>query len=211
MSIETGIDLGQMYRGSRERITAMVSDQVADLPVQATPKWTVHDLIAHVTGVVTDALAGNTADAATDPWTAAQVERCRDRTVADMVDEWTTTAPMIEAFLSSPAGQSAARAVLDIHCHEADLRHALGQPADVPDEFLSWVTPMLMGDFAAEVESRGLPAVQVQASPFEIFRGRLGRRTADEVRAFGWSADPDPYLDSWFVFGRPDQSLGEMQ
>jgi uncharacterized protein (TIGR03083 family) len=204
------IDLGEMYRASRGRITEMVSDDVAEVAVQATPQWTVHDLIAHVTGVVTDALAGNTDGAATDPWTAAQVERCRDRTVSDMIDEWTTTAPMIEAFLSSPAGESAARAVLDVHCHEADLLHALGRPVQLPDEFLSWVTPFLLADFDSEVAEQGLPPVAVDAPQFEIFRGRLGRRTADEVRSYGWSADPNPYLDSWFVFGRADRSLGEM-
>ena len=204
------IDLGEMYRGSRERITEMVSDDVADVPVRATPAWTVHDLVAHVTGVVTDALAGNTAEAATDPWTAAQVERSRDRSVTDMIAEWTTTAPMIEAFLSSPAGDSAARAVLDVHCHEADLLQALGRTVEVPADFLTWVTPFLMDDFDTEVAAQGLPPVGVQAAAFEIFRGRLGRRTADEVRSYDWSADPEPYLDAWFIFGQADQSLGEM-
>jgi uncharacterized protein (TIGR03083 family) len=204
------IDLGELYRASRTRITEMVSDDVADVPVQATPAWTVHDLVAHVTGVVTDVLAGNTDGAATDPWTAAQVERCRDRTVSEMIDEWATTAPTFEAFLSTPAGEVAARAVLDVHCHEADLCQALGLPAKAPDEFLSWVTPFLMVDFDQQVAAQGLPAVKVEAPPVEIFRGRLGRRTADEVRRFSWSADPSPYLDAWFIFGQADRSLGEM-
>jgi hypothetical protein len=49
----------------------------------------------------------------------------------------------------------------------------------------------------------------VNASDLQWFRGRLGRRTADEVCAYGWSANPAPYLDHWFIFGRADRSLGE--
>jgi uncharacterized protein (TIGR03083 family) len=205
------IDVGQMYRLSRLRITGLVGDEVADVAVQATPAWDVHDVVAHITGVVTDALAGNTEGAATDPWTAAQVERGRGRTVGDMVAEWSTTAPMIEAFLSSPAGEPAARAVLDLHSHEADLQQALGLPPSMPDDFLDWVTPMLMDDFSSAVASQGLPPVSIDASPFEVFRSRLGRRTTDEVRSYGWSADPTPYLPSWFIFGRAERSLGETE
>ena len=205
------IDVGEMYRLSRLRISGLVDDEVADVAVPATPAWDVHDLVAHITGVVTDALSGNTEGAATDPWTAAQVERARGRAVTDLVTEWTTAAPMIEAFLSSPAGEPAARAVLDLHCHEADLQQALGRRMSVPDDFLDWVTPMLLGDFATEVAAQGLPPVSVDASPFEIFRSRLGRRTTDEVCSYGWSADPAQYLDSWFIFGRAERSLGESE
>lgn len=204
------IDLGEMYKSSRLRITDMATDDVAHLPVPATPLWNVHDLIAHVTGVVTDALAGNTEGAASDPWTAAQVERARDRTVSEMIDEWTVKAPMIEGFLSSPAGEAVSRAVLDIHTHEADLLQALGRPVTLPDEFLNWVAPSLLDDFQAAVTEQGLPPVQVQASPFEVCRGRLGRRTVDEVCGYTWSADPGPYLDAWFIFGTAQRSLGEV-
>jgi uncharacterized protein (TIGR03083 family) len=204
------IDLGEMYRGARQRITGMVSDDVSDVPVPATPMWTVHDLVAHVTGVVADALSGNTEGAGSDPWTAAQVERCRDRSIADMVEEWSQGAPTIEGLLSSPAGEAVWRAVLDVHCHEADLLHALGRPVVLPDQFLDWVAPRMIDQFAGEVAGQGLAAVQVEVSSFELFRGRLGRRTADEVCAYSWSADPGPYLDAWFIFGRAEQSLGEV-
>jgi hypothetical protein len=54
-----------------------------------------------------------------------------------------------------------------------------------------------------------LPPVRVSASDAEWFRGRLGRRTVDEVRRLDWSTEPTPYLDVWFIFGRADVSLGE--
>lgn len=203
------VDLGQMYRSARLRITDLVDDQVSDVPVPATPSWTVHDLVAHVNGVISDALAGNTEGAGSDPWTAAQVERSRDRSITDMVAEWTQNAPTIEGLLSSPAGQSVWRVVLDVHCHEADLLQALGQPVVLPDDFLAWVAPLLWDDFIGAVAARGLPAVTVEASPLEVFRGRLGRRTVDEVCSYAWSGDPAPYVEPWFIFGHAERSLGE--
>jgi uncharacterized protein (TIGR03083 family) len=202
-------DLGAAYRAARLRIAALVSDEVGGRPVPATPAWDVHDVVAHVTGVAADGTTGNMAGAPGEAWTAAQVERNRDRSIADMVAEWNDTGPLMEAFLSSPNGTMAGAAVFDIHTHEADLRHALGLPLVVPDEFLGWATERFRTGFAEGVAAAGLPPVHVDAPDVEWFRGRLGRRTVAEVCAYGWSADPAPYLDTWFVFGRAERSLGE--
>ena len=56
----------------------------------------------------------------------------------------------------------------------------------------------------------GLESIQVDIPAVELFRSRLGRRTVAEVMAYSWSADPTPYLDAWFLFGRAEQSLGEV-
>lgn len=202
-------DLGEMYRAARVRIGVLVSDEIGSVPVPATPLWTVHDVVAHLAGVTEDVRTGNMEGVTTDPWTAAQVERGRSKTVADLMAMWDEYAFLIEGFLSSPDGASAFRAVLDIHTHEADLLNALGCPIDLPDEFLTWMTPLLRDGFAEQVAAAGLPAVDVDASDLQWFRGRLGRRTADEVCGYGWSADPAPYLDHWFVFGRAERSLNE--
>ena len=198
-----------MYRTARLRITDLVSDEVGDRRVPATPLWDVHDVVAHLAGVTEDVRTGNMAGVTTDPWTAAQVERGRSKTIAELLAMWDELAPLVEGFLSSPDGHSAYRAVLDIHTHEADLLNALGRPIDLPSEFLDWMTPLLEADFADSVAGAGLPAVTVAASDLQWFRGRLGRRTVGEVSGYGWSADPAPYLDHWFVFGRAVQSLGE--
>lgn len=198
-----------MYRAARVRIGALVSDEIGAVPVPATPLWTVHDVVAHLAGVTEDVRTGNMEGVTTDPWTAAQVERGRSKTVAQLLAMWDEYAFLIEGFLSSPDGASAFRAVLDIHTHEADLLNALDRPIDLPDEFLTWMTPLLRDGFAEQVAAAGLPAVGVDASDLQWFRGRLGRRTADEVCGYGWSADPAPYLDHWFVFGRAERSLGE--
>lgn len=203
------VDLGSMYRSARERITALVGDDVADLPVPATPGWTVHDVVAHVSGVCDDAIAGNMEGAPGEAWTAAQVARGRGRSVSEMLARWSETGPFVEAFLSSPDGASRSAAVIDVHTHECDLLTALGRPIAVPDDVLIWVGEQFRTGFAAAVADAGLPPVTVEASDLELFRSRLGRRTHAEVRALGWSADPEPYLPLWFVFGTAERSLGE--
>lgn len=205
------IDLGALYRGARERITTLVagSDVDPEVAVPATPEWNLHDVIAHLSGIAADASSGNMEGAPGETWTAAQVLRGVGRTVAEMLADWQQNAPMIESFLSSPAGESVGNAVMDIHTHEADLRHALGLPVAVPAEFLEWAGTSLRRGFAEQVATGGLPPVAVTASDFEWLRGRLGRRTEAEVSAYGWSADPAPYLDSFFVFGRASTSLRE--
>jgi uncharacterized protein (TIGR03083 family) len=203
------IDLGAAYRASRERITTLVerADETAVVP--ATPGWNVHDVIAHLAGIVEDARTGNMAGATTDPWTAAQVERGRDKPLAQLLGEWTDGAAGIEGFLSSPAGQSAYRAVFDIHTHEADLANALRARAALPSSVIEWAGGQLLAGFHDAATAAGLPAVEVGATPFEVFRGRLGRRTEAEICGYDWSADPLPYLDTWFVFGRRSESLDE--
>ena len=202
------IDLGATYRATRLRVAALADDELADRPVPATPAWNVHDVVAHLAGVMHDVATGNTEGAATDPWTAAQVERGRGKTVAGILDEWAAAAPGFEDFLSSPDGGKAGSAVVDVHAHETDLRTALGLAPAVPDEALSWAAGRLREGFDAQVAAAGLPPVTIDVSDFEMFRGRLGRRTSDEVAAFGWSADPAAYLDIFFLFGPTANPVG---
>jgi uncharacterized protein (TIGR03083 family) len=207
------IDLGEMYRSCRERITTLVSAPGVDpdLVVPATPEWSVHDVIAHLSGIAEDAAQGNMAGAPGESWTAAQVTRGRERSIAELIEKWNEYAPGMEAFFSSPGGEAMAAGVFDVHTHEADLRNALGLPVAVPADFLSWAAGNFRVSFTDALAETDLPAVEVAASDLDWFRGRLGRRTVDEVCAFGWSAEPAPYLDAFFIFGRASVSLGERE
>jgi uncharacterized protein (TIGR03083 family) len=202
------IDLGAVYRAARLRVADLANDELAAQPVPATPAWNVHDVVAHLAGVMHDVAAGNMEGAATEPWTAAQVERGRDKTVAAMIDEWAAAAPGFETFLSSPDGAKAGAAVVDVHAHETDVRTALGLAPALPDEVMAWAAGRLREGFDAQVAAAGLPPVAIDVSDFELFRGRLGRRTRAEVSAFGWSADPATYLDIFFLFGPTEHPVG---
>lgn len=205
--------LGTWYAEARARIAALASNgDVGSVRVPATPAWDVHDVVAHLAGIATDAVNGNLEGVTTDPWTNAQVERGRGRNIAELVAEWDANGPFVEAYLDSVTGADvdpAARAVIDVLTHEADLRGALDRPVALPDAPLGWCAARLRRWFDASVAAAGLPGVAVDAGDLEWFRGRLGRRTADEVCAYGWSKPPEAYLDVWFVFGRAEAPLGE--
>ena len=202
-------DLGASYRAARERISALLSGTDTTQRVPATAGWAMHDVLAHLAGVTEDAATGNMTGAPGDAWTAAQVARGAGRADAELLATWAEHAPALEGLLSSPHGAAVSAAVMDVHCHEADLRHALGLAAELPADFLAWAAAAMRDRLAAQVAEAGLPAVEVAADDFEWFRGRLGRRTEAEVRTYGWSADPGPYLDLFFIFGRAQQSMGE--
>lgn len=195
-------DGGLAYRAARERIMALVTTDGVDpeMVVPATPEWSVHDVVAHLAGIARDAATGNMEGAPGDAWTAAQVERSRGVSIADLVAQWELDAPLIEGFFSE-AGEGLARAgVIDIHTHEADLLGALGRPVVLPDEFLQWAGAAL------REELRVVPPV----SDLELVRARLGRRTETEVRAYDWPADPGVDLGWFFVFGCAETPLGEV-
>lgn len=200
--------LDEWYRASRRRVAALVDASAADRPVPATPAWTVHDVVSHLAGVAEDVRTGNLAGVATDPWTAAQVERGRSKTMAQLLEQWETDAPALEALLAAH-GAAVGRAVIDALTHEADLCGALGLAIDLPSDAVAWAADALRVGFAEAVAAAGLPAVSVDAPDIEVLRGRMGRRTEAEVAGYAWSADPAPYLDPWFVFGRAERSLGE--
>jgi uncharacterized protein (TIGR03083 family) len=160
-------DIAKVYAEGRGRITELVaglSDDEAAAKVPTCPEWTVHDVVAHLTGVCADVLAGNLGDVATDPWTAAQVDTRRDKSMKELVDEWSELAPQVEAFAGSFPGRAGDQWVTDLTTHEHDIRGALGRPGArdsdgvaVGVDFL--VALALHGSLAA----RGLGPIEVRA------------------------------------------------
>ena len=203
------IDLGVAYRSAREEVIRLVTSTHEALKVPATPLWTVHDVCSHLAGVVEDGQTGNFAGAPGEPWTAAQVERGKSKSLQQLIEEWSERAPVLEATLSSPGGEGMWQAVADVATHLSDLANACGVPASLPEGFLPWIAPKLLGFFETSVAQAGLEPVSVTAPDFEIFRGRFGRRTREEVRAYDWSRDPSDCLDSFFIFGVAASSLNE--
>ncbi len=202
-------DLGALYRASRLRVGDLLDGVDPATGVPATPGWSAHDLLAHVAGIAEDAANENMAGAPGDAWTAAQVARGRAKSVDELRAQWAVHGERMEAFLSSPAGAQGAAGLVDVNCHEADLRHAFGLPPAPDEAFVGWAAPILLDAFHGAASAAGLPAITVRVEPFELIRSRLGRRTAEEAAALEWSADPAAYLDIWFMFGPRTEPLGE--
>jgi uncharacterized protein (TIGR03083 family) len=223
-------DLGALYSAARHRIVDLMMSspaESAELVCEATPEWTVRNVLAHLRGICEDVLSGNMEGVTTDPWTAAQVRRHRSTSVADLLEGWNTDAPFIEAFLSSPDGVHSYRAVFDIATHEADLRGTLGRSVPLSAEMAAYLVPTLARDFVTHSAAAGLPVVRVdtidggshgsssaecvlKVSQFEFFRARFGRRSGAQVLSYDWGrVDPTPYLPHLFAFGPRDTNLIE--
>jgi hypothetical protein len=180
-----------------------------------------------VAGVADDVLGGRLEGAGTDPWTAAQVAARGDKPTGDVLAEWNSIAPQLEAVLDSfgPAGH---QLVMDTVTHEHDLRLALGAPGERASDAvaigLGWLVAAFQGATGAPVEvvetdgaqrtwapPSGAAVATVRGSSFDLLRSLSGRRTLDEVRSLSWDGDVDAVLPSiaWGPFRPPADSLGE--
>lgn len=209
------VDLPELYRDGQQRLVALVREigpAEWDARVPGCPAWTVRDVVAHVSGVADDILTGNTAGATTEPWSAAQVERGRGRSVPELLDRWTANLPAVEAFLAAHPRRWAA--VVDVAAHEQDVRGAVGRPGARDNPTIRAMTPAMLAsldvprplvvrteDGEARVGPDAGPPAVLSTTRFEAFRLRLGRRSRAQVARLDWSADPGPYLDHLFLFG----------
>jgi uncharacterized protein (TIGR03083 family) len=193
--------------------TTMPAEQLsATLP--ATPLWSGRDLLAHLVGVSVDVLAGNMEGAVTPPWTAAQIERRKDRSVPQLVAEWDESGPRIESMIADRSTQL--QMVHDVLVHEGDLReaHGLGSPPESDVAAMLAVFGKLLARIHAERPGGVLlraggkqwrlgaePAASVEVEPHELYRGLFSRRSRAQLRAWPWQGDPGEFVDLLPVFG----------
>ena len=207
-------DLAQLYRNTRERLTALVAgldEQALATPVPACPGWQVQDVVAHLAAIVEDALAGRLTGPPSEAETAVQVARYKGRPMPQTLDGWTAGAPRFEEVISA---LDIPPAVIDVASHEQDIRGALGRPGarDCPavQQMAGWLlqglrTPVPVRITVEDAEFRigpsGDPVLGLRTTRFEAFRWRMGRRSRDQLAALDWSGDPAPVLDHLVVFG----------
>jgi uncharacterized protein (TIGR03083 family) len=213
--MDPDIDLGLVYGACRERLTALVRDlspEQAARPTPACPGWTIHDVVAHLAGVVADVGAGNLDGVGSEAWTAAQVDARRDRSIAELLAEWEAGSPTMEDTLRAFGGMVADMGVADVWNHEQDVRGALGvdggrDPAAEEIAIRGYGTARGGAISAAGlaplrfvagshtvVSGPGEPEATLTAEPFELARAVAGRRTADQLRSYRWEGDAEPYV-----------------
>ncbi len=211
--------VGERYRSSRLRLAATLSS--IDEPswgaaVAACPGWQVRDVLAHLVGVIEDALAGRIAGPPSPEQTAEEVARHRDDDPRVLLDQWTSTAPEFEGLLTALGLWPA---FFDVLSHEHDIRGAIGDRSFRDDDDVLVAAGIVVESVPARIHvvlgdgegrHRADPDVAVlRTTPFELFRLRLGRRSRAQVLAMDWTGDPMPELDGLFVFGPAAQDLDE--
>ncbi|MFM8648465.1 MAG: maleylpyruvate isomerase family mycothiol-dependent enzyme [Actinomycetota bacterium] len=224
-----GSVLAAEYRNARERmqrIAADLGDDQTALVVGACPEWSVKDLFAHVTGIAVDLGSGNSPKGDTQAWVDRQVDERRARSLASVVDEWSSAAPAFEAMIEAAPGPLWGL-TYDTVVHEHDLRAAVGRPGDRDAEGVRVAAELGLNLVKADLAKAGLPAVGISfggrdyvvgagepeltwsGSAFECLRLLGSRRTVDEMRAAGFVGDLERFLGGLLHMELPVRSLGE--
>ena len=215
------------YRDLRRRVRAVVEQidpSALERIAPATPKWSAHDVLAHLVGVPEDVVNGRMDGIASDAWTQAQVDRRAAASVGELLAEWDDCAPPFEALLAGGPAEITGQAIFDAGTHEHDLLNALGIAGDRDSRAIGvgweWIVnartrgnaPAIcfVTESGEQISGTGDAVARVEAPRFELFRAVSGRRTADEIKGYGWDREPDPrLLIAADFFSIPERSIGE--
>jgi uncharacterized protein (TIGR03083 family) len=215
------MDAAAHYADTRTRITELVADLPAgaiDTIAPATPLWRVRDIVSHLSGACADILDGNLDGVATDAWTAAQVDARRDLPFEQIIDEWVTLGPQVEAMMEAFPPLAATMFVTDAVTHEHDVRGAIDRPGARDSAALDFALQRMVAGLGERLDEAGAPALRLvagnqewvvgtgepaatlSADGYEILRARTGRRSASQISSFAWEGDPATYVDLLPVF-----------
>jgi uncharacterized protein (TIGR03083 family) len=224
-------DYGAAYEDTRGRIVELarsLSDEDLARKVPATPDWTVKDLLGHIVGIASDVSSGHIEGMGSPPWTQAQVDRAREKSVDQLLTTWEEVAPQVAQGINFVGRTAAGLFAGDVVTHEHDLRGAVNRPGardslgvQVALDTYSFrfrrkleqagLGPVVISDGKNEWRSgEGEPAATVSGEPFELLRSLTGRRTPAEVEQnLTWTGDCATYLPYVSMYGSPESSLGE--
>jgi hypothetical protein len=158
----------------------------------------VRDVLAHMVGVSDDVVNGRLDGIASEPWTAAQVERRRAIPFEELLSDWDRYGPQFEQMLAEAPDAISGQAIFDAFTHEHDIRNAISRPGARDTEALEqsweWLLSANAGAPAIrfvtergdETMGTGEARLSVGASRFELLRAMTGRRTRDEIASYAW-------------------------
>ena len=158
----------------------------------------------------------------------------KDTPLDEILKEWEEASPSVEAMIRGELPWPAASPPLvewvvttDLGVHHHDLRGAVNQPGDRD----SLATGLSLRSYAEGMRFRsaalGLPAFRIRAGtrewlighgdpvatvtadPFELARAASGRRAPEQIRAFDWDGDPDPFVPLFYPYGARAEGLVE--
>ncbi len=184
------VDLTAAYDEVRERFSATalgLDDAQAGLALRSCPGWSVHDVVAHHVGVISDASTGNApeipdgVDFLRDfdqvigtvfaDMSARQVRERSSRSVVELVDEWGSASSILWSMFRGerpvapfPITPDVAPSVAinDVVVHEGDVREALGLGPAPETTALSLALTNYSFMAAVKVQSAGLPALRLR-------------------------------------------------
>lgn len=200
------------YHATRHRISELVGalDAAAlATPVPACPAWSVHDVVAHLSGVPESLAAGDVPGHDRQGWLDRVVAQRQDVAASELLERWEACAEATSALVDGAASMLFA----DVVTHEHDLRGALGRQGGRGTAEVRAAVPLLLDALAPAVRAAGLralvvdcgparwathfsrPGCTLRIDPWEAVRVLQCRRTAEEVRSLPSTGDVGPYLE----------------
>ncbi|MFV2197989.1 maleylpyruvate isomerase family mycothiol-dependent enzyme [Nocardiopsis sp. LOL_012] len=178
--------------------------------VPACPAWTVRQTYAHLAGVCVDVAAGTVTPPVTDQVTAGQVADRDGRDIAEICQEWRTSAPVLLDLMRSQGKARYRLPAVDVWNHENDIRGALGLAAQTEhaEALLDFSLTGMGRSWPQERPALTVTATDAERSwtlgegtgphwrgtAFELYRALMGRRTTGQIIAMDWSGDPAPVV-----------------
>lgn len=167
-------------------------------------------------------------------WTERHVGGRTDRSIQELLAEWEHGAagvvPMLRGDVAWPDGVPPFAGhvlITDLAVHQQDVYGALGivkdrDAAPVAIGFATYVAGAdirlkgadgpslrLVTERKEVVAGDGEPAATVRGSRFELFRALSGRRSPEQLRAYEWDGDPEPFLEVFYPYGVRADALVE--
>lgn len=220
-------DLSDAYHATRERIGGLarsLDGAALGTRVPACPDWDVHDLLAHVSGIPEAIAAGDLPTGDQQAWLDGLVEQRKGVPVEELLNRWAGCADATSALIDGGVDLL----LIDVVCHEHDLRGAVGRPGERGAPEVRAIVQSQLDALVPAMKERSLGALVVDAEgiqwashlakpgctlridPWEASRVLESRRTAEEIRALPHSGDVEPFIE--IIAGHlplPIVSLGE--
>jgi uncharacterized protein (TIGR03083 family) len=173
-----------------------------------------------------EAVGEEAAVARLNEWTAGHVAQRAGLSVKEIVDEWEvsskTIVDMMRGHTHWPEGVPtiADRVIItDLGVHQHDIYGALGLVRDRESPPVRIGAAGYVAFMDLRLRAAGGPGLAVRAGEkswvigadepaatlrtdrFELFRAMSGRRNPDQIRAYDWDGDPEPYLPFFYLYG----------
>lgn len=167
-------------------------------------------------------------------WTDRQVSDRRNRPLREILDEWAAASEAIAPMMSGQEPWpeevmpfAAHVLITDLAVHQQDIYGALGVVRDREATPIGIGFATYAGGADLRLQASGRPALRfvterkervvgsgdpvatVRATRFELFRALSGRRSPDQVRAYEWEGEPEPFLELFYPYGLREEELSE--
>lgn len=171
---------------------------------------------------------------ALNEWTDEHVATRSDMQLEEVLEEWDRNAATVTSMMRGetpwperiPAFGD--RVLLtDLGVHQQDIYGALGIQRDREGPLVKMGGAGYVAILGFRLPAAGIPPLRVEAgdsvrttgdgeagatvraSRFELFRALSGRRSPDQIRAYDWDGDPEPYIPYFYPYGMREQELVE--